>query len=258
MAGQINGTSGYEEAAAQGLWAALNMACALRGEPPFILGRDEAYMAVLIDDLVTKGTEEPYRMFTSRAEHRLLLRESNADARLTPKGRALGLVGDAQWALFSEKYAAVARLREALEGARVTPDEATAAFLAARGEPAPGKAMSLAELLRRPALSIRDLAFFLPEIAAAAGDVLHEVEVAVKYAGYLDRQAELVARGADLEHTTLPADLDYAAVAGLSAEVKEKLARAVPRTLGQAGRISGITPAALACLQVHLKKLGKR
>ena len=167
------------------------------------------------------------------------------------------LFGGAQ-ALFSEKYAAVARLREALEGARVTPDEATAAFLAARGEPAPGKAMSLAELLRRPGLSIRDFAFFLPEIAAAAGDVLHEVEVAVKYAGYLDRQAELVARGADLEHTTLPADLDYAAVAGLSAEVKEKLARALPRTLGQAGRISGITPAALACLQVHLKKLGKR
>ncbi len=256
LAGQINGTSGYEEAAAQGLWAALNMARALHGQPPFILGRDEAYMAVLVDDLVTKGTEEPYRMFTSRAEHRLLLRESNADARLTPKGRELGLVGDRQWALFQQKYEAVGRLRAALERTRLTPDEPTTAWLAARGEPAPGKALTLAELLRRPGLAITDLAFFLPEISIHSEDALHEVEVEVKYAGYLARQAEMVARGANLERTQLPPDLDYSSIAGLSAEVIEKLAAARPRSLGQAGRISGVTPAAVACLQVHLKKLG--
>jgi tRNA uridine 5-carboxymethylaminomethyl modification enzyme len=257
MAGQINGTSGYEEAAGQGLWAAINAVLALRGEPELILTRSQAYIAVLVDDLVTKGTLEPYRMFTSRAEHRLLLREDNADERLTGIGRDLGLVDDSRWQRFTRKQAAVNEIMAGLEAVRVRPDAATRALVEAMGGTIPQKAVSLKELLRQPELSIAALASLWPDVVNFDEEALEEAEIKTKYEGYLRRQQELVDRFEKMEQTILPEDMSYAGIPGLSREVTEKLTRIQPRTLGQAGRISGVTPAALSCLEIQLKKLGR-
>ncbi|MGM0645014.1 MAG: tRNA uridine-5-carboxymethylaminomethyl(34) synthesis enzyme MnmG [Thermodesulfobacteriota bacterium] len=256
-AGQINGTSGYEEAAAQGLWAAINVQRRQQDREPWILGRDQAYMAVLVDDLVTKGTQEPYRMFTSRAEHRLLLREDNADQRLTPLGRELGLVGDAQWDLFQTKMRDLHDLLTRLEETVVKPDATVREKLQSIGAAVPGKPSSLATLLRQPELHIRDLEVLAPGLREFPAPILEQAEIQTKYQGYLARQQELVQRSQRLESIGLPEDMDYSCIPGLSREVVEKLQTIRPRTLGQAGRISGITPAALSCLEIALKKQGK-
>jgi tRNA uridine 5-carboxymethylaminomethyl modification enzyme len=256
-AGQINGTSGYEEAAAQGLWAALNICCALRGLPPFLPGRDQSYIAVLVDDLVTKGTNEPYRMLTSRAEHRLLLRHSNADLRLTPEGRRIGLVGDGQWAAFSRKREEIADLRRELEERRIKPDAETRAKLERIGQSAPARGIPLAELLRRPEMNCAKLAVFWPEILNYSPEARLEAESALLYAGYLARQEELARRRRKDEEVSL-AGIDYTQVHGLSREEVEKLRQIQPLTLGQAARISGVNPSALGCIEIHLKKFADK
>lgn len=254
FAGQINGSSGYEEAAAQGLLAGINAALSLKGEPPLLLTRADAYAGVLCDDLTGKGTNEPYRMMTSRAEYRLLLRQDNADERLTELGRRTGLVSEERYARLMQKREEAARAKAAL-GAFAAPGEALARLLESRGETVPASGVRLYDLLRRRSIGYTDLLALypavLPEVSREAREA---VELDARYAGYIEKESALLERFRKLEDTPLSPELDYMAMAGLRIEARQKLAQRRPESLGRAGRISGVSPADVAVLMIYLKK----
>jgi tRNA uridine 5-carboxymethylaminomethyl modification enzyme len=254
FAGQVNGTSGYEEAGAQGLIAGINAACRVLGREPVVLTRDTSYIAVMIDDLVSLGVTEPYRMFTSRAEYRLQLREDNADVRLTPLARELGLLPEAQWRRFNERVEAVEKERKRLEKTAIKPNPETNAWLRELGSSEILDSLKLAELIRRPEISYSSIAARFPAESELLEREQRRLETELKYSGYLARQQEEVERLRRMENVCIPAGFSYKALNNLSIEVREKLERVRPATLGQASRISGVTPAALNLIAIYLKK----
>nr|WP_326214546.1 tRNA uridine-5-carboxymethylaminomethyl(34) synthesis enzyme MnmG [uncultured Oscillibacter sp.] len=253
-AGQFNGSSGYEEAAVQGFVAGVNAVRKLRGQEPFILSRSESYIGTLIDDLVTKGTNEPYRIMTSRSEYRLLLRQDNADLRLTRRGYEIGLVGEERLREVEEKYAAVDREIARLTHTGASPSPALSAFLAEKGTADVTDGCPLIALLRRPQIHYADLSPFDPQRPALSGDIAEQVEISVKYAGYIQRQQKQVEDFRKMEARRLPPDLDYHAIQGLRLEAREKLSAVRPADLGQASRISGVSPADLTALMIYLER----
>ena len=259
LAGQVNGTSGYEEAGGQGLLAALNASLSMAGEEPLVLGRDEAYTGVLIDDLTTLGTEEPYRMFTSRAEYRLLLRESTAATRLTPIGRRLGLVGDEQWSAFTAGREHMNQTMERLEQTSIPPAPGVNDRLRELNSSSLKQKVRLVQLLARPELGLHELEYFAPGITKGLSpDLMEEIESSVAFSGYITREHNTAVKLRKMEQRHLPDDLDYEGLQGLTTEVSEKLQRVRPATLGQASRIPGITPAALANILMYLEGKGRR
>ncbi len=252
-AGQFNGTSGYEEAAAQGLFAGINAALKIKGEPPLILDRSSSYIGTLIDDLVTKGTREPYRMMTSRSEYRLLLRQDNADERLTPYGRRVGLISDERWERFETKMRLIAAEEDRVEKTFLSPNESLLSLLSQKGSSPVSSGISLADLIRRPELDYDSLAPVDKNRPSLPEYVCEEVEIRVKYAGYISRQKDQAEQFKKLEEKRLPPDFDYTSLSGLRLEARQKLNAVKPSNIGQAGRISGVSPADVAILLVHFK-----
>ncbi len=256
MAGQINGTSGYEEAAAQGLWAGINAASKIQKRPPFLLDRSEAYMAVMVDDLVTRGTEEPYRMFTSRAEYRLLLREDNADQRLMERGNELGLIDDETVKEMKERQKEISADAHRIKNTIIIPSKKVNDYLVKAGSAPIKNAIPLDQILKRPELSYQDISILDGHHKQIDERIAHQVEIEIKYEGYIQRQLKDVERFKNNEKIKIPPEFDYTRVHGLSNELREKLSHIKPISLGQASRIAGITPAAISIIMIYLKKGG--